>query len=359
MGFSSTKITTNEIAKMAQVSVGTVSRVITNQPNVDNTLRARVLKVISETGYIHNPRKRSSSDVTSQKENADNLSVNSPLKNITFGVPIRKSPAFNEPYFYQVLHGVEDECTRRKIDLMYQVIPDDPASLEKIAELRERGLADGLILVNYASKELIEGIQALKAPVILIDPQQPVGLKVDVIISDFYNGTTQAMQYLFAKGHRKIALINGPSRYSTKMREQSYRINLEEMNLPFDSNLIVSDKDQVPEGGEEAVEELLSRKLEFTAIVCANDNMGLGANRALLAAGLNIPQDVSVVGYDDHGTALLATPTLTTMHANNVGKGSLAVRRLVDRALEPENPTSWSIFPAYLVERNSTGSLAE
>jgi LacI family transcriptional regulator len=353
---TSSSITTQDVARLAQVSVGTVSRVLSNRSNVDEKLRERVLRVVDELGYIHVPRKRRNHDNQETEEETKQAGEHSEqaIKTLMFCVPIRKTPALQEAYFYQVLHGIENECARLKISVIYTVLDDSPQSTASVKEAFEAGRTDALIMVNYVSRTLIEELKALAIPLVLIDPQQPTGLEVDVVISDYYAAALNAMQYLLALGHREIALINGPERYSSRLRLQAYHIALAEAGLSYRPELIVS-QEQTPEGGEAAMRELLKRQLSFGAILCANDNMGLGAARVLVSVGKRVPEEISLIGFDDHGTATLATPALTTMHASTSDKGRLAVRRLLERFAQRDMPYSWSVIPAYLVERTSTG----
>jgi DNA-binding LacI/PurR family transcriptional regulator len=101
------------------------------------------------------------------------------------------------------------------------------------------------------------------------------------------------------------------------------------------------------------MQELLARKVKFTAVFCANDLMALGSIRALNEAGLRIPEDVSVVGFDDIEASTLVSPALTTIHGGPENKGKVAVSCLLERVRHPHSPIVWSILPVYLVERSS------
>lgn len=342
-------VTTYDVARLAKVSIGTVSRVLSNQTNVDDSLRARVLEVIKEIGYVHVPRKRRGSEESEPTE------VKPMLESIMFCVPIRQTPALQEAYYYQVLHGVESECNSRNISLTYSVLEDNPRSLAQIKSAMLRGSANGLVMVTYSSQELIEGVLGLQVPLVLIDPQQPTGLKADIVMSDYFGGTLLAMQHLLKLGHTKIALVNGPKRYGTERRLQAYRVALAEAELPYQAELVAVEA-QTPEGGFKASQELLGRGVDFSAVCCANDNMGCGVIQALEKIGRSVPDDVSVIGFDDHGVAALSSPPLTTLHAGTESKGKIAIRQMLERLQQPEQiePSIWSIIPLYLVNRSST-----
>jgi LacI family transcriptional regulator len=341
-------VTSREIARQAQVSVGTVYRVLSNEPNVDNELRSRVLRVIDELGYVHFPRKRTQVGLRSLTKPQTGIST------VTFCVPARKPPG---TALHHVLHGVESECAQNNISLHYTVIEDKSEAAAQFETLLERDNPDGLILVNYSSPALVEKVLALKLPVILIDPREQFGMNVDIVTSESFNGMLMGMEHLVQLGHREIALINSPYRYSGQRRNRAYILALIEHNLPYAPEKTTHCELTV-EGGEAAVRELLARGVRFTALCCANDLVAWGAIRALNAAGLRVPQDVSVIGNDNLEVATLATPALTTINADNEGKGRVAVQRLIERNRRPDAPYINAVLPVALVKRASTASFA-
>jgi DNA-binding LacI/PurR family transcriptional regulator len=346
---NNSSITSQTVALRAGVSVGTVHRVLTNQANVSDDLRRRVLEVVRELGYVHIPRKRSR--VGEITENQDESRPT--LTTVLFCAPNRKTPDLREAYIYKILRGVEIGCRENNISLVFQSIEDSPAAIEQIEALVRRNSIDGLVLHNYKSIEFIENLKNLQLPIILVDAQRPAGLNLDVVISDNASGGNLVVEHLVKLGHREIAFINGPTRYSMQRRMEGFRNALLEAGLSYNPDLI-HEGDLSLEGGEQAMNELLARKVKFSAVFCANDLMAFGAIRALNAAGYQVPDDISVIGFDDIEASTLVSPALTTIHASPEDKGRVAINRLIERVQKPDSPIVWSILPVYLVERSST-----
>jgi len=341
-------ITSRDVARRADVSVGTVMRVLRKDGGVTDALRERVQRAIDELGYIHVPRK------TRGVEHGNGVKRHDTLRTVSFCVPITRNPHVQDAYFYQTLRGAQSECASRQISVVYTTYEDTPRALPEIKQAVQRGLADGLILINYGSRQLIEGLLELDVPLVLIDPHQPVGLPVDSVIYDALDGVLLAMQHLIDLGHREIAFINGPQqRYTMQRRLEGYRTALATAGIPFRAELVVNG-DTTPEGGQREMQQLLAAGHRFTAVLCANDYTAFGAIQALNAAGLRVPEDVSVVGFDDIDAAKLVSPPLTTIHADLEGKGSVAIGRLLERTTRSGGPFVRSVVQVHLIERAST-----
>jgi LacI family transcriptional regulator len=346
----SPSVTSRDVARQAQVSVGTVFRVLNNEPTVDTIIRDRVLKAIDYLGYVHVPKKKKSDQLgTGEDESADKPK----LKTVLFCVPLLHKPASQDAYYYQTLRGAQAACFNNSINLTYTTLPDSATAAEEAANIVHRSGADGLIVLGFSSAEVIAELTKTKIPMVVIDPFYPIGLAVDSVSYEALDGAILAMRYLLQLGHTQIAHIRGPKRYSMQRRLEGYRTTLEEAGIEFRPDLVVESQLN-PDSGAQAVEELFRRGQNFSAIFCANDYVALGAIRQLNARGLRVPQDISVVGFDDLDVAALLSPSLTTIHANLEAKGSVAVQRLLERVAQPNAPVLRSIVQVHLVERAST-----
>lgn len=344
----SSSITSRDVARQAQVSVGTVFRVLNNEPTVHTAIRDRVIKAIDHLGYIHIPKKKKG-DIS----NEDEAETKPKLKTVLFCVPLLNKPASQDAYFYQTLHGAQVACFDNNINLTYTTLPDKSEAAEDVASIVYRSSADGVIVLGFSCPEVIAKLSQTKIPMVVIDPFYPIGLPTDSVSYEALDGAILAMRHLLELGHTQIAHIRGPHRYSMQRRLEGYRTTLEEAGIEFQPELVV-ESDLNPEAGEKAVEELFRRKQPFTAIFCANDYVALGAIRGLNAKGLQVPQDVSVVGFDDLDVAALLSPSLTTIHANLEVKGMVAVQRLLQRVNQPDSPVLRSVVQVHLVTRSST-----
>lgn len=349
MSNNSSNITSYDVARVAQVSVGTVIRVLNKKPNVDEEIRTRVLQAVDELGYIYVSKKRQSSENQRRGEHV----LNSVMLCIP---PMVKDQALQDIYYYTVLRGAQKVCAENGLHLMYNVIDDSLDGLEKVNASLARGSIDGLVMVNYGSPDLLDALQQLQVPLVLIEQRSTSDpLHMDTVVADDFHGAKLAVNHLLTLGHRSIACIGLQSAYVTQLRFDGYRIALIDAGIDYRPELFMSVRtDMAVEEGEWAMQQLLARKEAFSAVFCMNDNVALGAIRALTTAGLRVPGDISVVGFDNHEGASLSMPALTTIHGAPEEKGMVAIQRLLDRVLRPDTPVVQSVLPVHLVVRAST-----
>jgi LacI family transcriptional regulator len=183
------------------------------------------------------------------------------------------------------------------------------------------------------------------------------------VLSDNFEGARQAVEYLIEQGHTSIAFIGGPlaqnSRpinriYTIERRASGYRTALLDAGLAVNYDLYES-AGLTPDGGYEACKRLLAKKTKFSAIFCANDETAIGAMKAVREAGLSIPQDMSVVGFDDIDMAAHYNPALTTVRINKEAMGAMAVKTLIARAADPEAIGATIMLDVDLIKRESVG----
>lgn len=348
----SSTVTCQDVARVAGVSPGTVSRVLSRKANVNAEIQERVLRAVQETGYIHNSRRRVSAENKTPPAEPKRLEVK---KTFLFCVPADGKPGSNDEYYYQVLRGAEAECTARNINLHYHKLDDSRPALDKIEEDIRAGLTGGIVMVNPTSQQQIRQLAHLNVPLVLIDPYYGKE-EVDLVSSDAREGALLAVQHLVELGHRDIALINGPNKYTMERRKDGYRAALEEAGIPYRPELILRAEMTVT-AGEEAANALLASGQKFSAIFCSTDNIAFGAIRALYNAGRRVPDDVSIIGFNDVQAAAILSPALTSVNANLEGKGQVAIQRLLSRLTYPDQPVLHSILPVKLMVRNSTAAV--
>jgi LacI family transcriptional regulator len=356
------KATIIDVASLAKVSPGTVSRVFNNAANVDEGNRQRVLEAANQLGYIHVPKKRILPPTQLD------YSLQTGLKSIVFAlrdlpppkpVPSRQPTTSEEPemlgslYFSLVFQGAMAEATRHKLNIISTLVEDGPQGASPLQKLREQGQMDGLLLVGFKSNGLAEQVLKFGVPVVAVDNYWR-DLALDAVTINYSEGTMRAMEHLVELGHRDIIYVTGKlDGYATLSRLSGYRLSLMELGLPYRPELLFESNMTVG-GGERVAKELLKSNLEFTAICCSNDADAIGVIRTLLKAGKRIPKDISVIGFDDMEAAKLISPPLSTIHASIEALGSVAVERLLARAADPTTPVRHTMLPTYLVARDST-----
>lgn len=347
-------VTVRDVAKHASVSIGTVSRVLNNRSNVNEEIRQRVFKAATELGYF-GLRKQSV-----QAGGSDQL-----LGEIGFLLIVSHAEQTKEqsidPFWAHILQGAESEAQKSNIKVTYRWLGrlTDPSDLvrHKIYEMR----LGGILLVGSQEPEIVRAIYEMQAPLVLVDSRVP-DLPVDSVLSDNFEGAKVAVDYLISEGHRQIAFIGGPtvSGYTNKVytiewRAIGYRCALENAGLPINYALFES-SNLVAEGGYHACKRLLARKIPCSAIFCANDPTAIGALKALREEGLRVPEDVSVVGFDDD---LAEHFGLTTVRVNKEGMGAIAVKTLVNRAADPLSPPVTITLGIELIKRDTVRRWSE
>ncbi|HLZ63686.1 MAG TPA: LacI family DNA-binding transcriptional regulator [Ktedonosporobacter sp.] len=351
-------ITAKDVAQHAEVSVGTVSRVFNNHSNVSDDIRQRVLKVAADLGYFRAGGQPINVRASSRA-----------LKEVGFLYcsSIEPTPATLDHYWAPIFHGVESESRQANIKITYRTVTDIRRQPHLLTTSLYEMRLGGVLLVGQAEAETIQAIQATRLPVVLVDNYiSNLESPVDTILPDNFQGARLAMDYLFNLGHRRIAFIGGPTESSTAhpiyhkihsidQRWASYRISLLDRELPIDYDIVESGMLSM-ESGYQACQRLLERRGDFSAIFCVDDITAIGAMKALREAGLRVPEDVSVIGFDGIDLGQHITPALTTINSNTEGMGAIALKTLMTRAANPDDPCMTITLGVELVIRDSVSA---
>jgi LacI family transcriptional regulator len=333
------KVTLNDVAKYSGVSYQTVSRVINKHPSVAEKTRKRVEEAIRELNYT--PNRAARSLVTNR---SDTIAI------ISFGTTFY-GPA-------QMLTNI----TQQAKNSGYHISPSSIQNLEheevKAALDDIHGqLIDGIIMIAPIIFDFMIEVKELvgEIPFIQIDTRPQPGL-ASVVIDQIY-GSRLATEHLIGLGHRQIAEISGTLNWhDAVMRHQSWQETMKQNNLSHEMSI---EGNWTAQSGYEAVQSLLKQGAEFTGLVVANDQMALGAIAALANAGLCVPDDISVVGFDDIPEAAYFLPALTTVRQDFSALGKQAVDYLVSLMRNPETAIHQRVLSPELIIRNSTVSLRQ
>jgi LacI family transcriptional regulator len=326
-----TRVTIGDVAAQAGVSVATVSKVINDRYGVAETTSARVRAVIDELGYH--------ASLVGQSLRS--------RRTMVICVLVRDL----EPFSAELLKGVAGALRNTGYELLVFSgcgQPSDQAGWERRYLARISGtLADGAILVTPGSIDETAG-----SPVVAVDHNVSSSI-LPTVDSDNLNGAVAATEYLLELGHRRIGFLAGrPDLESARLRERGYRQALATAGIPIDENLIRS-------GGYEAAtaagpaRELLELDPRPTAIFAANDVTALETMRVARRLGLLLPDDLSVVGFDNVPESALGTPALTTVEQPIQQMGREAARLLIELIEEPTRPPAAIVLPTRLVVRQS------
>jgi DNA-binding LacI/PurR family transcriptional regulator len=327
--------TLEAVAARAGVGRGTVSRVINGSPKVSEKARDAVLQAIDELGYV--PNRAARALVTRRTDT------------IALVVSETQQRVFDEPFFAGVIRGIGSALSETGLQLIL-AMAQSPQEHNRLEHYLTSQHVDGVMLISLHGADPLPGrLEEMGVPTVL--GGRPVGLDpYSYVDSDNRAGARQAVKYLLSNGRRRIATIAGPQdMYVGVDRLAGYRDALLATGLPE----IVAFGDFSEESGVAAMRKLLAEYRDIDAVFTASDPMALGAMRVLKEAGLAIPGDVSVIGFDDSPAGAHCTPALTTVHQPSESFGRQMAKLLVARINgEPlEQPVV--ILDTHLVRRAS------
>ena len=332
---ASQRLTIRQIADLAGVSIATVSRVLNGREDVSDETRDLVSRVIRENGYTAHRAARGLS--------AGQTGLVGVLVPLVF-------PA----YFSGILAGAAEALSER--DLQIVLSPTGGEHDREVTVLdRLHGLTDGaLIILPEESSEELERLIDDGYRFVVLDPLMPLAERIPSVSAANTSGADQAMRHLLELGHRRIAQITGPSGWlATEDRRRGYRAALAAAGILPDPALEVESVPEI-EPGKNAAEYLLDLPDPPTAVLAFNDNIAIGAIQAARERGLEVPGDLSVVGFDDVEHATIVTPALTTVRQPLAEMGRTGVSLLM-RLLERHRVETLHVeLATRLVVRDST-----
>ena len=325
-----------DVAERAGVSPSTVSHVLNKTRHVSEMTRARVLQAVDELNYRPNILARS----LRRRETH------------TLGILI---PDNTNPFFAEMVRGIEDTV----FDEGYTVLLGNSDG-ESDKELRYLDLfvnkqVDGVVLVAAAMKNE-ESFEVLRDPsvsTVIVDREIELE-RMDRVLADNLSGGYTATRHLLQLGHRRIGCITGPSQVTPSAeRVIGYQKALEEWNIAPDQSLVVTG-DFRHVSGLHAAKQLLTMPKPPTAIFACNDMMALGVLGAANELDIQVPDELSLIGFDDIALDELVVPRLTTICQPAYEMGCRAASLLLERLQDPDRPVERQMLKTYLVERDST-----
>jgi len=320
------------VAERAGVSPSTVSRILNGTAQVSEDKQALVKAVIEELGFRPDPAARSLAGG----------------RTMSIGV---LTQFIDSPYYGEALRGIEDELHKANyVPLFVSGHWNEAEEKNRLFMLQERKV-DGIIVLTgkLADETLVD--MAANIPVV-VTGRRLTAPNLFSIDFDNTEGACLAVRHLHALGHRRVAFISGPLDHpDATQRLQGYREEAQRKDMVLDDSLVVY-SDYQESGGFRAMNDLLSASVQFTAVIAANDQMAYGARLALHRAGLRVPEDVSLLGFDDLPHSAFTLPPLTSVRQSVYEIGTSAAKAMFD-LLNKRNPPS-RLVEAELVVREST-----
>jgi len=340
------RTTIRDVARTAGVGVGTISRVLNSSSQVSRETRARVLEAIRRLGFRPNAQarrilRRRSEIVCFLLSNRD----------------------FLHPFHARILQGVESYASALKQHVLFAVLHYSPRTPpEKIdlpSVLQEHGLIDGVILAGTIYPNLLRRIESVHMPFVAFS-NNVVGIdgmhQYDQVGFDDFSATLQATRYLIAQGHRLIAFAGDISYPWIQRRFDGYRQALRESKLKPVSIMLQNSRGFV-DFGQKSTQRILSLKSRPTAVVAGNDETAYGLWLSLRRQGIKVPDEISLIGFDDREEAALMDPPLSTVRVHKEEIGETCMKMLLERLRHPQMAFSQRILPTEFVVRGTVRRL--
>ena len=324
-----------EVAKLAKVSISTVSHVINKTRFVNNSTRQKVLKAIDEIGYHPNIIARS---LRRKRTNTVGLVIS----NIA------------NPFFPEVVRGIEKQLIRKGYSIILTNTDDDIEKEKELVTILYGKRVDGFIIVPAGGESKhIESLIQLKIPIVLLD-RQINKLKLDAVLVDNEGGAEKLTEHLISLGHKRIAIISFPSISTGKERLEGYLKALKKHSLSVDKGLIKRGGFK-PEDGYSLTLELLSLSSPPTAILACNNIVGLGAMNALQERKVQIPDEMGLVIFDDLPWFRHLNPSFTVVAQPTSKMGEMAAKFLLEQMRRGRKRPKKVILEVELRVRQSAG----
>ena len=329
-----------DVALRAKVSIATVSRTINGVTTVDKDLAARVWKAVKHLNYYPDTQARGL------------VSGRSRL----FGLLISE---ITNPFFPELIQNFEEIAVRHGYDVLISSSSQEPARMETcIRRLLERKVEGVAVMTFGIEAPLLDQLAQRSIPMVFVDTVVDNPLSSTLVV-DYKSGITQAVEHLQALGHTRIGFVSGPlSHRSAFLRRQAFQDAARSRGIDSQGEWLI-EGDHTLEGGMRAAEYLLTLRSRPTAILCSNDMTAIGALRALAKNNVRVPEELSVIGFDDIHLAEFVHPSLTTiqMSRNDLARAAFeALQRTVERpeTLKAGERRRDSPIPTTLIIRQST-----
>jgi LacI family transcriptional regulator len=332
-----TPVDIRAVAKRAGVSIATVSRAMNGITTVDAELAKRVMRAAEELNYTPNTQARA---LVSGRSGMIGLIVSE----------------ITNPFFPELIQSFEDSAVKRGYEIL---IGSTNYSAERMMQCVRRmveRMVEGVAVMTFGMDEdLVQQMVERGIPVVSIGPKNSLEGASSLQV-DFRRGLHEAVQHLAVIGHRKIAFISGPlSLDSARQRQKAFQEAMSSISTPVPPQFVI-EGDHTMEGGFAGAEKLLSLKEKPTAIVCSNDMTAIGVLHAVSGRGLKVPDDISIIGFDDIHMAQFTVPPLTTIRMACSDLATAALDALLHDTAEPMRKfEATRMIPTRLIVRQTSG----
>jgi len=297
------------VARQANVSIATVSRTINRNPTVNPKMAKRVWSAIHDLGYMPNSQARA---LVSGRSGILGLIVSD----------------ITNPFFPELIQGFEDVAVENGYEILVSSTNYSPTRMESCIRRMLQRKAEGVAIMTFGIEQpILKKLYDRNVPVVFVDVGPNVS-NVKIVKVDYHAGIRQGVQHLAALGHRNIGFVSGPSDLrSAQMRVSAFKQSLAECGIKLYEDWLVCGEHTL-QGGAQAMEQILATDHRPTAVMCSNDVSAIGVLHKAYRAGVRVPQDLSVVGFDDILAARMMIPPLTSIEMSRVELARTAVMAL-------------------------------
>ncbi|TCI67494.1 MULTISPECIES: LacI family DNA-binding transcriptional regulator [unclassified Exiguobacterium] len=326
-----------DLAKKTGFSITTVSKALNNYKDVSEKTRAKILQAAAEMDYLPNAH-------------AQSLSTK---KSWAIGVMFSEANevGMKHPFFNGIIESFRHATEEHGYDLIFASRNLRNRDMSYLEHFKHRAVDGIVVICSDRMDEQVQELMQSDIPIVVVDMDSA---NCSVVYSDNSEGARMAVNYLYELGHRAIAHIAGDSSIDAgAARVKGYELAMHALDLPIQPGYLVNAGFFSVEEGKQAMEQLLQLPSPPTAVFVAGDQMAIGAIEAVHEHGLRVPEDISIIGYDDIGMIKYITPKLTTIRQDTDEIGEAAAELLIEQMTAKERRTERRVIPVRLIERAS------
>jgi DNA-binding LacI/PurR family transcriptional regulator len=339
-------VTIKDVAKQANVSPSTVSRVIANNPRISHKTKERVKEVMDRLGYHPNFNARSL--------------ANKSVQAIGLVMPGSTDKVFQNPFFPEVIRGISKVAHDKEYAILISTGETENEIYEGVVRMVQGGRVDGVILLYSRLNDRVTNfLNEKKFPFTMIGKPHTNADGTTHVDNDNYSAAKAVTDYLLSLGHKQIGFVGGSlNLLVTVDRLKGYQDALTAANVPLRKEYIVHEE-FLREGGQEAISELMSLNTPPSALVVVDDLMALGMLNTLDEMNVRVPEDLSIISFNNLLLSEISRPPLTTIEVNIYQLGFQAAKCLIEKIIQPLEPAKRIIVPFQMIERNSCTTAKE
>mgnify|MGYP001434149058 CR=1 FL=1 len=332
--------TIKDIAKLANVSIATVSLVINNNKRISPETKKKVNKAIKDLNY--HPSGSARGLVSGKTGNIGFILTNDHFLR-------------SEPFYTRIFLGAEFEAREKQLYILLTTIPSEYKKGYKLPRFVLERNIDGVILVGKIPSQIINLLRKYDLPMVFVDYDIP-GDEHSAVLIDNFNGGLTAANHLLETGKTKIAFIAADIEHpSIKNRFEGYKKALEDKGIKFDQSICITDENYpARDNGYNAAKRLLKKNKKIDAIFACNDAMAIGVMQYLKEKEIKVPEEIAVIGFDDVESDVLLDPPLSTINVPKIEIGGEAVKLMEQMLKKKAHANKKILVPVELIKRKST-----